>query len=86
MTVKDKVKKLFVECYNFSFSPEEIGDDVILFGPESPYALDSMDILKFIATLKEEFEIDLGTIRTDTFSTINQITQTISEHYEESKA
>lgn len=78
--VKKKVKQLFIECYELSMTEAELEDDVALFGPDSPFGLDSMDILKFITILKDEFEINLGSIRTDTFSTVNQITETIEGH------
>ncbi|MFD1394250.1 acyl carrier protein [Kroppenstedtia eburnea] len=77
---KEKVKQMFIDCFELSMTKDELKDDVALFGPNSPFGLDSMDILKFITIIKDEFQINLGSIRTDTFSTVNQITQTIEEH------
>lgn len=80
--MKNLIKQKFVENYNLEVSIEEIHDNVDLFGEESPYGLDSMDVLLFINILKKEFNLKIGAINTDSFKTINNIVALIEKQEE----
>ncbi|MDA5111059.1 MULTISPECIES: acyl carrier protein [Brevibacillus] len=71
--IKQKVREKFLEAYKLNVSWEDVNDDQVLFGPDSPYGLDSMDVLMFINLIKKEFDLDIGAVNTDTFKTINSI-------------
>ncbi|USG66598.1 acyl carrier protein [Brevibacillus ruminantium] len=71
--IKEKVREKFLEAYKLNVSQEEVKDDQALFGPDSPFGLDSMDVLLFINTIKKEFDLDIGAVNTDTFKTIDSI-------------
>ncbi|MDX5895316.1 acyl carrier protein [Rubrobacter radiotolerans] len=77
--LKQDIKQRFVSVYGLDVSPDEIGDDQELFGPESSFGLDSMDVLQFIATMHEEFNFDLGSLRTDTFKNVDTIAGFLQE-------
>ncbi|CAM5796643.1 MULTISPECIES: acyl carrier protein [Brevibacillus] len=71
--IKQTVREKFLETYKLNVSLEEVKDDQPLFGPDSPYGLDSMDVLMFINLIKKEYDLDIGAVNTDTFKTINSI-------------
>lgn len=72
--LKQEIKELFLQCYELGnqMKAEDIGDDTELFGPKSPYGLDSMDVLKFIGLLREKYDFDITTIHPDMFRTVNK--------------
>jgi len=76
--MKDQIKTKFIEVYKMTISNKEIEDDVDLFGPESPYGLDSMDVLIFINEIKKEFNLKYNHINTDSFKTVNNIVEFIN--------
>jgi acyl carrier protein len=53
-TTKTKIKELLVEDLMLELSPEEIGDDTPLFGPEG-LGLDSVDALQLIVSVEKNF-------------------------------
>ena len=71
--MKEKIKEKFIEVYKMDIKPEELLDDSYLFGPDSVYGIDSMDVLVFINELKKEFGLEYSTLDTDSFMTINNI-------------
>jgi acyl carrier protein len=73
------IKELFVKTYELDMNPESIDSHAVLFGPESSFGLDSMDVLRFISVLKDTYDLQLGSIRTDTFKSIQTITQFVEE-------
>lgn len=75
--MKTKIKEKYLKLYEISIPVEELENDVELFGPESPFGLDSMDVLKFINELKTEFELEYNDINTDSFKTIDNIVKFI---------
>ncbi len=79
MNTKLDIKKKLVEAHNLSVAPEEIGDDVDLFGESSSFGLDSMDVLLFINQLKLDFELSIDTINTESFKTVNNIVAFLDE-------
>ncbi|OYD09617.1 acyl carrier protein [Paludifilum halophilum] len=76
---EQKMKELFVKTYELDMKPEEIESNQVLFGPESSFGLDSIDVLRFISALKDEYQLQLGSIRTDTFKNIEAITQFVEK-------
>ena len=75
--MKKQIKEKFIEVYEMSIPISEVMDDVDLFGPESPYGLDSMDVLLFINEIKKEFKLEYNHINTDCFKTVNNIVEFI---------
>lgn len=60
--IKKEIKKHIISYLNFSdFGPEEIADDMPLFG-ESGLELDSIDSLELTVMLEREFEVKLTNI------------------------
>lgn len=80
--MKALIKKKFAETYNLSIKPEEIGDDADLFGEDSEFGLDSMDVLMFINFLKQEFKLNLGAVNPESFKTVNNIVQFVKKQQE----
>lgn len=67
---EQQIKELFVSTYRLEAHPEEISSDQELFGPSSAFGLDSMDVLQFIGVLMDNYNFDLGSTRTDTFTSV----------------
>lgn len=80
--MKSTIKQKFIETYEINLSEEEISDDAFLFGDQSEYGLDSMDVLLFLNLLKKEFNLDVGAISVDDFKTVNNIVAFIEEQAE----
>lgn len=76
---EQNVKEMFIKTYEIDIKPEEIESDQVLFGPESSFGLDSMDVLRFISVLKDEYNLQLGSVQTDTFKSVQTITQFVKE-------
>lgn len=74
----DDLRALFVSTYELKHEPSEIAADEPLFGVRSRFGLDSMDTLKFIAVVHNQFGLDIGSTNTETFRTLAGIAQTIS--------
>lgn len=71
--MKTRIKEIYLELFEITIPVEELDNNVDLFGPESPFGMDSMDVLAFINKLKEEFNLEYNQINTDSFKTINNI-------------
>ncbi|WP_231620164.1 MULTISPECIES: acyl carrier protein [Fictibacillus] len=81
--MKEKIKLKFISSYKLSLTPDEIDDDAALFGVNSPYGLDSMDVLFFINHVKQDYELELGAIDTESFKTVNNIVNFIEKQAQE---
>lgn len=58
MTLKQELKKMIVKELNLDdISPEEIGDDDILFGEE--LGLDSIDAVEVVFQIKKYFGVEI---------------------------
>jgi len=77
-----RIKEIYLELFDISIPLDELDNNVDLFGPDSPYGLDSMDVLSFINELKKEFDLEYNHINTDSFKTINNIVAFIEDQKE----
>jgi len=57
-TLRHQIKSLMVEKLMLQMSPEEIGDETMLFGPEG-LGLDSIDALELVVGLEKTFGISV---------------------------
>jgi acyl carrier protein len=54
-----ELKALIVESCDKDCAPESITDDEILFGPEAPLQLDSLDALQVSMAIKKQYGLRL---------------------------
>ena len=54
-----EIKRLIVTECEKPIAPEAIGDDDLLFGPDAPLALDSLDALQLSMALQKRFGVRL---------------------------
>lgn len=54
-----ELKALIVEACDKDCAPESIGDDELLFGPEAPLQLDSLDALQISMAIKKRYGLRL---------------------------
>lgn len=54
--LNSQIKKLMVENCMLKISATEIGDDQLLFGPDS-LGLDSIDALQLVVALEKEYQL-----------------------------
>jgi len=83
--MKEEIKLKFINVYKLSLSVEDIKDDEDLFGPNSPYGLDSMDVLAFVNELKKAYGLVYSALDTESFKTINKISTFIENQKAEVK-
>jgi acyl carrier protein len=58
--LKLRLKKMIIEeCDKEEFTPDDIGDEVMLFSPESGLELDSVDALQLSMSLQAQFNVRL---------------------------
>ncbi|UPW84179.1 acyl carrier protein [Lysinibacillus sp. Ag94] len=70
--IKEKIIELFAEVYGVNLK-EDIDSDTVLFGPDSPYKLDSMDVLRIISILKDEYRLEINAMQITNFNTMNKM-------------
>ena len=56
--LRDAIKEMMVENLMLKVSKEEIGDDMLLFGPEG-LGLDSIDALELVVSLEKHFGVSV---------------------------
>jgi acyl carrier protein len=79
--LKAKIKGQMVEALMLQMTPEEIGDDQALFGPDS-LGLDSVDALQLVVALEKYYGLkisDRDAART-IVATVNNMAAAIEEH------
>lgn len=55
--LKRELKELIVQECDLDIAPEEIGDDDILFGSDSPIGLDSVDALQISIAVQNKYGV-----------------------------
>jgi acyl carrier protein len=55
--LKNDLKKLIVEECDLDISIDEIGDDITLFGSDSPIGLDSVDALQISIAVQNKYGV-----------------------------
>lgn len=72
MDLEDRVRKLIVEKLDWSGSPSDLTTDYNLI---TNHVIDSLDMLKFISLLEEEFQIKIDDteLLPDNFATVGNV-------------
>jgi acyl carrier protein len=72
--MRELVKQVLIDRLNLSVTPDEIGDEAILFGPRSEHGLDSVDSLEFILGLEQAFKLKFPDyVPAEVFLSINTV-------------
>jgi acyl carrier protein len=76
--LKSKIKRMLVENLMLQITPEEIGDDQPLFGPNG-LGLDSVDALQLVVALEKNHGLKLSDteVARKTMHTVNTIAAAI---------
>jgi len=79
--LKLEVKKMLVENLMLQAAPEEIGDDQLLFGPNS-LGLDSVDALQIVVALEKNYGVKISDPQAakKVLQTVSSIAATIQQH------
>jgi acyl carrier protein len=54
---KQELKKLIIKECDLSVNPESVNDTAPMFGPESPWGLDSIDALQISVAIQNKYGI-----------------------------
>jgi acyl carrier protein len=54
-----ELKQLIIEACDKECAPDDIRDDEVLFGPEAPLQLDSLDALQISMAIKKKYGLRL---------------------------
>lgn len=57
--LRQELKALIIEACDKDCTPADIADDDILFGPEAPLQLDSLDALQISMAIKKKYGLRL---------------------------
>jgi acyl carrier protein len=57
--LRQQLKSLIIEACDKNCTPADITDDEILFGPEAPLQLDSLDALQISMAIKKQYGLRL---------------------------
>lgn len=79
--LKSRVKSMLVESLMLRMSPEEIGDQTLLFSPEG-LALDSIDALELAVALEKNFGVPTpnSEVAREAFRSVETIVAHIEKH------
>jgi acyl carrier protein len=79
--LKTQIKNLLVEDLMLQITPQEIGDDQPLFGPDS-LGLDSVDALQLVVALDKRYGIKIpdAAVARKTMHTVTSIAAAIAAH------
>ena len=77
--IKTQIKRLLVENLMLQITPEEIGDDQPLFGPDG-LGLDSVDALQLVVALDKNYGLKLSdaAVARKTMQTVSSIAAAIA--------
>ena len=78
--LKSDVKKLLVENLMLQQSPDEIADDLALFGPGG-LGLDSVDALQLVVALEKNYRLKIPdpNVAKETLANVNSIVSAIAK-------
>jgi acyl carrier protein len=57
--LRDRVKKMIVECARLKIQPSELKDDWPLFDKEKGLGLDSIDVLELVVNIEKTFGVQI---------------------------
>lgn len=57
--LRHELKALIIEACDKECAPDEISDDELLFGPDAPLQLDSLDALQVSMAIKKKYGLRL---------------------------
>lgn len=58
--LKADIKKMIIETLNMEdVTPEDIGDDLILFGGDNTLGLDSIDAIELVMAIQRDYKVRL---------------------------
>ncbi len=57
--LRHELKALIIEACDKDCTPDDIADDELLFGPEAPLQLDSLDALQVSMAIKKKYGLRL---------------------------
>ena len=83
--LKLEIKKMIVETLNMQdITPEEIGDDLPLFGGDNTLGLDSIDAIELVMAVQREFKvrIDDQNLAREVLKDVNSIAEFIEKKSE----
>lgn len=55
----DEIKRLIISSCDLSIDPDSIPEDAPLFGPESPFELDSIDALQITVAIQKKYGVSI---------------------------
>lgn len=79
ITFESEIKKAYVELFELEVEPESISSDQELFGPQCDFGIDSMDVLRFLADMRQRYDLDISEIATETFRTTGSIARFLAD-------
>lgn len=81
MTLKQELKRMMVENLMLQVTPDEIGDDLLLFGPGS-LGLDSVDALQLVVALDKDYGLKIPdpTTARQILQSVNSIADAVARH------
>ncbi len=84
--LKTQIKCLLVENLMLQITPDQIGDDQLLFGPGS-LGLDSVDALQLVVALEKNFGLKIpdSALARKVMRTVSSIAEAIEAHQSGSK-
>lgn len=79
--LKSKIKQMLVESLMLKMSPEDIGDDTILFSPEG-LGLDSIDALELSVAVEKTFSAPVpnAEVAKKAFRSVNSLAEHIQQN------
>jgi acyl carrier protein len=83
--LKADIKKMIVDTLNMQdITPEEIGDDLPLFGGDNTLGLDSIDAIELVMAVQREFKvrIDDQNLAREVLRDVNSIAEFIESKSE----
>ena len=83
--LKTDIKNMIIETLNLQdITPEDIGDDLLLFGGDNTLGLDSIDAIELVMAIQRDFKvrIDDQNLAREVLKDINSITDFINSKAE----